>query len=69
METDILKAFYQTLFRQLHHLRTLKDTIKMMYLQVLDYYSKNTQSTGKFLCKLLNFCIFLWYTCVKAKYC
>ena len=30
METDILKAFWQTLFRQLHQLKTLTDTIKIM---------------------------------------
>ena len=33
----ILKAFWQTLFRQLHHLKTLEDTIKVMYLQALNY--------------------------------
>ena len=69
METDILKAFWQTPFRQLNHLKTLKDTIKIMYPQVLNYYIKTTQSIAKFLSKLLKFCISLQYRYVKVKYC
>ena len=37
------KAFWQTLFRQKNHLKTLADTIKIIYLQVLNYYIKNAQ--------------------------
>ena len=35
---DIRIAFWQTLFRQLHHLKTLEDItiIKTMYLQMLN---------------------------------
>ena len=69
METDILKVFWQTLFTQLHHLKTLKDTIKIMYLQVFNYYIKSAPSTGKFLSKLLKFCISLQYKGVNVKYC
>ena len=32
METDILKVFWQTLFRKLHQLKTSKGTIKIMYM-------------------------------------
>ena len=69
METDSLKAFWQTLFRQLHHLKTLKDTIKIMYLQELNCYIKNAQSTRKVSSNLLKFCISLQYKGLKVKCC
>ena len=42
----------ETLFRQLHHLEVVKDIVKIIYRQVLNYYIKNVQSTGKNLSKL-----------------
>ena len=69
MGTYFLKAFWQTLFRQKNHLKTLADTIKIIYLQVLNYYIKNAQQTGKFLSKPLKFYFSLQYKCVKVKYC
>ena len=68
METDILKVFWQTLFKKLHQLKTLKGTIKIMSLQVLNYYIKNAQSTRNFLSKLLKFCLSSHYKGVEVKY-
>ena len=51
------------MFRQLHHLNTLEDKIKIMYLQVLNYYVKNAPSTEKILSKLLKFCIWNLEAC------
>ena len=59
----------ETLFRQLHHLEVVKDIVKIIYPQVLNYYIKNVQSTGKSLSKLLKLCISLQYKCLKVKYC
>ena len=39
MEKDIRKASWQTFFRKLQHLKSLKDTMKIIHLQV---YAKNS---------------------------
>ena len=55
-ESDILKAFCQSLFLEscITFLKTLKDMIKIMYLQVLYNNIKIAQSTRKFLSKFLK---------------